>query len=338
MRCEVCGEHIIGEQITCPYCSSVIRRQTLSDKGDTLVKADRNFDLGHYTVSIENNGEEENYEDITRFSAQKNNGKQIKRVRIGDAYISAGGNNDNAYSKALDETLDSFEFGSDDAPSHKVQLNKGKLAKGESKNVSEIKIPENVKSKQYSFKDKKKITLQKQEKVDIYEEQDSPAVTFEQVSQPAILKSGNTEIKASAHAIGRIPGGIVLPQGITKSEFIKVHQLSDIRTAYYVSIMLMYFYALLVIVSSIIVYRHPLFLIDAVVVLFFTFFMQTRFSVKLSIACFIYSIFDVFMAFFIMRYIGFVLFVVSLVSWVTLANFDKQYQEYLTTGVVMERK
>ena len=244
MRCEVCGEHIIGDVTACPYCSTVIRSKTLNDKENIVVTADKNFDIGHYTVSAEEQSEDGEVEDITKFAAQKSSGKKVRMVRSGDAFISAGGNNYNALSNEIDDHLENFE------------------------------------NKQYSFKDKKKVTLEKREEGDIYAIPDEPAVTFEQRSETVMLKSGNKTVRSSAHAIGHVPGGVVLPQGISRSEFIKIHQISDIRSAFYTCIMLMYFYALVSVVSTLLIFRHPLFLLDTVIVLLFAFFIQTRYNEK----------------------------------------------------------
>jgi len=167
---------------------------------------------------------------------------------------------------------------------------------------------------------------------------DEPAVTFERQSEPVILKSGDKKVRSSAHAIGHVPGGVVLPQGISRSEFIKIHQIADIRSAFYTSVILMYFYAFCSIISTILIFRHPLFLLDAIIVAVLAFLIQTRYSEKISFYCMLYSFVDLALAIFLTRYIGIVFFIVALLNWVTLSNFEKVYKKYEETGIVMERR
>ncbi|MBQ1517518.1 MAG: hypothetical protein IIZ46_04895 [Clostridia bacterium] len=338
MRCEVCGEHIIGDVTACPYCSTVIRSKTLNDKENIVVTADKNFDIGHYTVSAEEQSEDGEVEDITKFAAQKSSGKKVRMVRSGDAFISAGGNNYNALSNEIDDHLENFEFGGNEDSDSKVQLDKKKISQAEKSTSFGIKIPADIKNKQYSFKDKKKVTLEKREEGDIYAIPDEPAVTFEQRSETVMLKSGNKTVRSSAHAIGHVPGGVVLPQGISRSEFIKIHQISDIRSAFYTCVMLMYFYALVSVVSTLLIFRHPLFLLDTVIVLLFAFFIQTRYNEKLSFYCLLYSFVDLGLAIFLARYSGLAYFIIALVTWFTLSSFEKLYKKYEETGIVMERR
>ncbi len=140
----------------------------------------------------------------------------------------------------------------------------------------------------------------------------------------------------SAHHIGTVQGGKILPAGLSPEEFMKLPDMSRIRTPYFCGLLLCYAWMILSLIISVLFY--PGFYVQIIfigIVLALTFFVQFLrskvASVMLIVGGLVYFALSVW---FLGSFSGVTVTAAGLILLLSTVRFEKVYKNYLQTQTI----